>query len=66
MKDEMTLNLSDRRRFAEQFPATAAWMRDQARTPEGAEQWREWAKRDAAYAEYEAYEEAKRRGGPGE
>jgi hypothetical protein len=37
------------------------WMRDQARTPEDAEQWREWAKRDAAYAEYEAYEEAKRR-----
>ena len=64
----MTLNLSDsdKRKFAGQFPVTVAWMRDQARTPEGSARWREWAKRDAAYAEYEAYEEAKRRGGPGE
>ena len=59
----MTLNLSDsdKRKFAGQFPATVAWMRDQARTPEGSARWREWVKRDAAYAEYEAYEEAAER-----
>jgi hypothetical protein len=63
-EDEMRRTNAVEERLAQE--SRLQWMRDQARTPEDAEQWREWAKRDAAYAEYEAYEEAKRRGGPGE